>query len=199
LGYGITGDRLGSMLSYSFSTVNPNTVLSFRFNYITRDGGEFPDYGFAHLFDAGLNRTVLFNARTTPSGNTFPGGGLPAPSAGVTLTPPSATIIAGAPNWSPLGVAENNSQALGTNCWAAGCGYTGWVTASFTIAAAGNYRLDFGVMNQNDNQFQSGLAFDFALNNGVPTTPTVAPEPSTSLLIAAGLAGLFVAVRRRRA
>jgi hypothetical protein len=193
-----SSNRLGSLWSYSFSTTMPATTLGFRFNYVSRDGGLFPDYAFAHLFNTATNeRTILFNARTQTSGDIIPGQGLPAPSPGVTLIPGSSGIIAGAPNWSVLGNDETSTQALGINCWAAGCGYTDWITSLFTIASVGSYRLELGVVNAEDNGFQSGLAFDFALSGGVPVAPSV-PEPTAAVLLLAGLSGLGIVSRRRR-
>jgi hypothetical protein len=185
------GGTNGALLSYSFSTINPNTTLSFKFNYITSDGAGFSDYGWAQLI-GGATPINLFNARTAASGNTVPGFGLPGIQA--TISPASTPIIPGAPNWAPLGTAFNN------RCFDTGCGSTGWFTASYTIATAGNYTLNFGVTNWSDRIWESGLAFDFALGQGgTPIVdPNPVPEPMTVSLLVAGLAGLGVAARRRR-
>jgi hypothetical protein len=66
--------------------------LQFYFNYITSDGAQYADYAFAQLQTAsGTPVATLFTARTTVSGNTSPGYGLP--SNGVTLTPSATPIM----------------------------------------------------------------------------------------------------------
>jgi hypothetical protein len=137
--------------------------------------------------DAALNPVaLLFTARTEPSGDTSPGNGLPPNDA--TLTPATTPIIGGAPTWSPLG------GSSGT-CWAAGCGYTGWIQSDYTILAAGTYYLQFGVVNANDTAYDSGLAFYGAQVAGVPI-PTGVPEPTTLALLAFGLAPLTLRLRK---
>lgn len=84
-------------------------------------------------------------------------------------------------------------------CWAAGCGYTGWIQSLFSGEAAGTYVLEFGVSNSNDTAFNSGLAFAGIQVGGQLIDPVPVPEPSSLSLIGAGFAALLVWRRRRRA
>jgi hypothetical protein len=176
----------GSTLATPVFSATAGTALNFYFNYVTSDGSGFADYAWAELFTStGTPSALLFTARTEPSGTIVPGTGMPAPLA--TLIPSSVPIIPGGPAWSPLG---SSSGA----CYAAGCGYTGWVNSNYTIATAGDYYLEVGVVNWSDQIFDSGLAMDGVTVGGVPVG---SPEPGTLLLIATGL-GLTVLIRRRR-
>jgi hypothetical protein len=102
---------------------------------------------------------ILFTARTQESGTIVPGQGLPGVEA--TLNPASVPIIDGAPVWEPLGA---DSGA----CFAAGCGFTGWINSTYEITEAGNYVLRFGVSNWTDTGYQSGMAFSGITVGGVP-------------------------------
>ena len=190
-GDGIVGPTNGSVLTSTLFSATAGSALEFYFNYVTSDGAGFADYGWARLLNEDLTEAaLLFTARTTPGGDTAPGFSMPDPVA--TLDPAGAPIIAGAPTWSPLG---NWSGA----CFDEGCGYTGWIQASYEVAAAGNYFLEFGVVNWDDELYDSGLAFDGATIGGVPIdkpTPTPVPEPLAVALLGFGLLGL-VATRRR--
>lgn len=183
------GGTNGSQYTTSPFTANAGDALQFYFNYVTSDGAQYTDYTFAQLeTTSGAVVATLFTARTTTTGNTSPGFGLPADDA--TLTPSSTPIIAGAPTWSVLG----SSSGL---CYSAGCGYTGWIESDYTIAAAGTYELTFGVTNFIDQAYDSGLAFDGVTVGGVPVTGSV-PEPSTWAMMILGFAGLgFTAYRRK--
>src|ERR1039458_849135 len=128
----------GSTATTANFTATAAAVLQFDFNYITSDGSGYPDFGWAVLeTTSGTPVALIFSAQTTPTGNTVPGTGLPALASGVTLTPSTSAIISGAPVWDELG------SSSGT-CWAAGCGYTGWIQEDYTIPTAGTYQLAFG-------------------------------------------------------
>jgi hypothetical protein len=99
------------------------------------------------------------------------------------------TIKEGGPSWSPLGPSSGS-------CFDVGCGYTGWVKSSFTISASGDYTLQAGVVNWNDEEYDSGLALDGVTVAGTPITPVTpvsgVPEPASVLLLSLGTAGLLV-------
>lgn len=160
-------------------------ALKFFFNYVTSDGSSFIEYAWVKLINAGsLAETILFTARTTPSGDTVPGFDLPGLAPGVTLTPGSTAIIANQTNWSPLG-------SYSGGCYGPGCGQTGWIGMDYKIADAGSYFLEFGVVNWSDTIFDSGLAFDGITIGGNPINPV--PEPAGLALLGVALAGLGVA------
>jgi hypothetical protein len=192
----IDGTTNGSVLTSSTFAATAGQLLSFRFNYVTSDGGPYDDYGFVRLLGAGAP-LVLFSAQTIPDGNTVPGLGLPGLASGVTLSPSSTVVIPGAPAFSPLGLGSTET------CYDLGCGYTGWIRAAYTIQTAGNYQLEFGVFNLLDDQYDTALAIDYAVGSGeVPETPednpgSVVPEPSTWLLLGSGLLLMAVWSRRR--
>ena len=196
LGLHLGSETNGSLLQTATFSASAGDPLHFYFNFVTSDGAGYADYAFVELVNAStLASQLLFTARTTPSGNTVPGFNMPAIAAGVTLNPSKVTVIGGGPIWSPLG-ADSGS------CFNTGCGYTGWVGSSFTIGSAGDYFLDFGVMNWNDEQFQSGLAIDNVTVAGTPIPGEgggTVPEPGSMTLVGTGLLGLAGAVRRRLA
>lgn len=190
----IADTQNGTTLTSNSFTATAGQELSFAFNFITSDGGDYTDYAFVRLL-GGAEPTVLFTARTTAveGQNTVPGFGLPGISSGVTLTPSSTPIVPGAPDFSPLG----SSSGM---CFGGGCGYTSWIIAQYLVPTAGTYQLQFGVFNFSDSAFDSALAFDFAIGEGgTPTVPpSVAPEPATVVLTAGGLLMLAGVARRRR-
>ncbi len=209
-GFGGVGNTNGSILrSTAFSAI-AGEKLNFQFNYVTSDGATFADYAWARLLTAGsLSETdVIFTARTNAAGGpTVPGFGLPNPN--VTLTPSSALVIDagykptdGGPLWSPLGASFNGT------CYDVGCGYTGWVGASYSMLNSGNYVLEFGVTNWNDTAWDSGMAFNSVtigtgrLGEDVEIDDdsrhvTAIPEPDSYAMLLAGLGLLVFEVRRQ--
>lgn len=187
-GLGIGNETNGSVLHSNIFAANAGDDLQFYFNFVTSDGAGFADYGWARLLDSSLNEVaLLFTARTTPSGNSVPGFGMPAIAA--TITPSTVTIIPGGPVWAPLG---GSSGA----CYDTGCGYSDWVESLYNIGVAGNHILEFGVVNWSDTGWDTGLAFDGITVAGVPIDPV--PEHATVALLGLGLAGIGAMRRRRR-
>lgn len=185
VGLGVGGETNGSQFTTAQFSANAGSTLEFFFNYVTTDGAGFSDYAFAQLL-SGSDTLTLFTARTTPSGDTVPGFGLPGLAPGVVLTPSATPIIPGAPTWAPIG----------TGCWDTGCGYTGWIGMTYTFADAGNYRLRFGVVNVIDQGFQSGLAYDGTVVDGT-VIPGI-PEPATWAMMIIGFGLVGSAARRAR-
>ena len=186
--FGFGGETNGSVLTSTSFAAASGDAVAFKFNYITSDGAGYADYAWARITRAGDNSQValLFTARTTPGGSTIPGFGMPAPEA--TVIPTDVPIIAGGPAWAPLG---GSSGA----CWSTGCGYTGWVSSSYTLNETGDFKLEFGVVNWGDTAFDSGMAFDGITIAGVP----LVPEPQTYALMLGGLGVVAFVARRRNA
>ncbi|GAA0244571.1 hypothetical protein GCM10009126_07810 [Rhodanobacter caeni] len=177
-------------MATSIFAANAGTNLDFFFNFVTADGSNtWADYAWAALFNSsGTLESLLFTARTQGSGNIVPGVGMPPVNA--VLTPASVTITGGAPIWSALGGSSGS-------CYAAGCGYTGWVNANYTIATAGNYYLQIGVTNWQDHGWDTGLAMSGVTVDGTPITDV--PEPAELGMFGLGLLliGALAGLRRR--
>jgi hypothetical protein len=186
----------GSTYTTSAFSATAGELINFEFNYVTSDGSGYPDYAWAALMSTdGGSDYLIFSAQTQPTGNTVPGSTLPALAPGASLIPSTSPIQAGSgpdggPVWSELGTWSGD-------CWAAGCGLTGWIESEFTGETADNYVLEFGVSNSNDTAYDSGLAFAGVEVGGSPVTST--PEPSSVVLILIGMAmAALVTVRGRK-
>ncbi|EXJ11788.1 MULTISPECIES: NF038132 family protein [Nitrincola] len=146
-GYPTNGSR--SLSPPFFGT--EGEILEFYFNYVTSDGADYVDYAWARLLDTELNQeSLLFTARTTENGNTVPGLDMPAPTA--VITPAVNRIIPGGPEWSALGYDSGD-------CYYEGCGYSGWIKATYTLPKSGYFHLEVGVVNWDDQLYASGMAF----------------------------------------
>jgi PEP-CTERM motif len=196
--FGATGvtSTNGSTYTTSAFTATAGEFVNFEFNYVTSDGSGYPDYAWAALMSTtGGTDYLIFSAQTQPIGNTVPGQTLPALAIGTSLSPSTSPIMAGSgstggPVWAELGTWSGD-------CYAAGCGLTGWIQSNFNGEAAGNYVLEFGVSNTNDEEFDSGLAFAGVEVGGVSITSTT-PEPSSFGFLAAGIGALALAARLRK-
>lgn len=182
----------GSFAQTPTFTVAAGDKLDFFFNYITSDGAQYTEYAWAGLFQGSSTfDSYLFTARTTTSGDTVPGFGLPGLGSGVVLDPATTAIIAGGPEFSPLG---GSSGA----CYSTGCGYTGWIEMSYTFLTDGTYSIGFGVTNALDTAFDTAFAFAGVSINDVPIDGGSVPAPATLALLGSGLAGLGARLRKRK-
>lgn len=189
-GIGGPGEPLqGSLVTTDVFSAEAGDELSFLFNYVTSDGAGYADYAWSRLLsENGDEVALLFTARTTVGGSSVPGLGMPDPAA--TLTPSDVAVQQGT-TWSVLGFSSGF-------CYANGCGNTGWIESLFTIAEGGNYRLQFGVTDWNDNAFASGLAFsDYTVTGTTDPTPPPVPLPAAAWLLLGGLVALRLQARPR--
>lgn len=69
--------------------------------------------------------------------------------------------------------------------------------ADYSIVAAGNFIVEFGVTNWSDTQFDSGLAFSGATIAGHPIDNSVVPVPAALWLFGSGLL-VLTGIRRAR-
>lgn len=188
--------------SASFSALAGQT-LSMSFNYVSTDGKGYDDYAWARVINAADNSLAawLFTAQST---NSSTKGIVPGNVLDKAAFDPDQVIT----NYKDFSFTSKTSQepinwsALrGSNgaCWkdnAEGCGFTGWLNSSITLANSGLYRVEVGVVNWGDESYDSGLAFDF---KGLTNTQVVTsvPEPDSYLMMLAGL-GLIGSIARRR-
>jgi PEP-CTERM motif len=162
----------GTAWTFNFFA-NAGDVLSFRFNYITSDGFGYEDYGYAKF-----DEELLFTARSSPAAYAVPGAGMPVQ--GLYSGAPTGPIDANKTTWAGLGQWSNS-------CWDAGCGFTGWLSTQYTITTTGTHALKFGVVNLNDQLWDTGLAFDFNLAvTGYQAPPTPFDPPTPVYEVSAG-------------
>ena len=201
-GLGVGSETNGTELETIIFTATEGSILDYYFNYVASDGtSSYVEYAYAQLKDISTGGlTTIFTARTTPSGDTVPGFGIPIDAA-VTLNPTSTPIMAGSgssggPVWDELGGSSNT-------CFGSGCGFTDWINAEYTIDTAGDYSLIFGVVNWGDTAFDNGLAIAGLSLDGVDIIipddddMPVIPIPASMPLLLAGL-GAFGLLRRRK-
>lgn len=176
----------GSLLHSHLFTAAAGQALTFQFNYVTTDAGDFSDYAWVRLMNADHTQAALLvTARSSSGGGAVPGFGMPPPAA--MLTPPFVNLTGVPPAWRPLGADSGT-------CYVEPCGMTDWVGAAYTIAAGGSYYLEFGVMNWFDTAADTGLAFDAIALDGAALPPV--PEPAGWAQLAAGCC-IFALLRRR--
>jgi hypothetical protein len=196
-GFETNGSRL---LSPAFHA-EAGDRIDVQFNYASTDGKGFDDYAWARLVEADGHTLVawLFTARSSNSstGNIVPGDVLRREE----FDPREVIVnydsfaftsktVDDPIDWMPLGPSNGT-------CWrdnASGCGYTGWLQSRHSFAAAGDYRLELGVVNWGDEAYDSALAFDV-----LGLTAAAVPEPAAwQLFLMAGLVGAR-RLRRQRA
>lgn len=209
-GRGTENQTNGSKMQSSVFNVNANDTLTLYFNYLSTDGRGYDDYAWARLVNAVTNDTAawLFTARSTNSanGNVVPGNvlnrqvdnSLPDEIDAVLNDGNTVGFDVASTDWLPLG----SSSGI---CWddANTCGPTGWIKSEYSVAGAGAYFLEFGVINWGDQAYDTALAFDFqglqATNfSGVTLVPNpvVVPLPGGFMLMSIGL-GLMTSISRR--
>jgi PEP-CTERM motif len=193
-------DTNGSAYTSPTFTLQAGQSVGAWFNYASTDGKGFDDYAWGRLVNVAnpTDVTYMFTARSTNSNkqSIVPGDlevGFDAASAIVNYDDfdfqVRNTAIGDPIDWSALGL-DNGL------CWredAQGCGFTGWLSSSVTVANTGSYRFEAGVVNFGDTLYESGLAFDL-----VGLQPSPVPEPSTWSLLLAGL-GIMAWMRQRKA
>lgn len=192
----------GSRYTSAAFLVGAGDTLEAYFNYVSTDGKGFDDYAWARVVNTtdASDVTWLFTARSTNSNKQgIVPGDLP-----LEFAPDEVIVNYGdfefntrnlktdsAVNWSLLGDANGS-------CWrdtAEGCGFTGWLQSRITLAKAGSYQLELGVVNFGDQLYDSGLAFDVA-HLSAPTAAV--PEAGALPMALLGL-GLMALASRRRA
>jgi hypothetical protein len=100
--------------------------------------------------------------------------------------------------WDPLGVSSGF-------CWDAAntCGPSGWIHSRLHLSGAGNFVLEFGVVNWGDEVFDSALAFDFSGLRAGRFPDAATPRPArcrntSSALALLGLGPMGGLARRKR-
>jgi len=195
----------GSKITSGIFSASAGQTLSMSFNFASTDGKGYDDYAWARVINSSDDSLVawLFAAQSTNS-NTK--GIVPGDVLDKSAFDPDQVIsnykdfsftskTAEDPiDWSAL----KGSSGI---CWkdnAEGCGFTGWLNSSITLANSGSYRVEIGVVNWGDGLYDSGLAFDFmGLTNSQVVTSV--PEPDSYLMMLAGLGLIGSIARRRRA
>jgi hypothetical protein len=170
------GVKSGTAINQTFTATAGNTI-SFDFNFLTNEPGAQGNQDFAYYTLSGPGiGTVTVNMLANP---TTPAGTAPP------LTPAQAGIY-------------GYLSGTGTE--------TGFLGASFGIAATGTYTLTFGVTNVTDTNGSSGLLIDALTgatngNGGGGGGGGAVPLPAAALLAPAALAlaGRYTVKLRKQA
>lgn len=159
----------GSLLTTPDFSATAGTALTFYFDFITSDGGQYADNAWAVLFSAATNEPVaqLYNDTTAQTTYTI-----------------GKSTVSWLGTWSGA-------------CFVGGCGNTGWQNIGYTITTSGSYYLEFGATNAIDENYDTGLAIDGVALNGNQITPPPVPEPGTLALFGAAMLALGIYRRRR--
>jgi hypothetical protein len=195
----------GSKITSNIFSAIAGQTLSMSFNFASTDGKGYDDYAWARVINSSDDSLVawLFAAQSTNS-NTK--GIVPGSVLDKSAFDPDQVIS----NYKDFSFTSKTAEdpidwsALkGSSgfCWkdnAEGCGFTGWLDSSITLANSGSYRVEIGVVNWGDGAYDSGLAFDFrGLTNS--QNVTAVPESETYALMLVGLCLVGSVARRRRA
>lgn len=156
------GATLGTQWMTSAYALAAGDTVSLDLSFLTNDGGGYADYGYVELLLNDSQVALMYLAQTV--GSTLvvmpsASPALPGISPGVVLSQPTASLNGletgpiGGVTYGP-GRYPNIDPVLDIG------GGSDWINSSFTVAAAGDYKLKFVVMDVGDTTVDTGLAFD---------------------------------------